>query len=178
MSCIFAHTNSLQHCRSLKGIIYTIPNNVCPIINLNIDKEKLGNNLILKYKLYPCCHWNSVNKEWVISNLLFIEESWLKCLPAMQETWVRSLGREDSPGEGNGNPLQYSCLENPMDGGTWWATVHGVTKSWTRLSEFTSLHFTRQCILTSLKTFDKITQYVCMGDLAKSETDELSVVWI
>ena len=34
-------------------------------------------------------------------------------------------------GEGNGNPLQYSCLENPMDNGTWWATVHGVTKSWT-----------------------------------------------
>ena len=39
-----------------------------------------------------------------------------------------------SPGEGNGNPLQYSCLENSMDGGTWWATVHGVAKSWTRLS--------------------------------------------
>ena len=33
-----------------------------------------------------------------------------------------------SPGEGNGNPLQYSCLENPMDGGAWWATVHGVAK--------------------------------------------------
>ena len=43
-----------------------------------------------------------------------------------------------SPGEGNGNPLQYSCLENPMDGGAWWATVHGVAESWTRLSDFTS----------------------------------------
>ena len=42
-----------------------------------------------------------------------------------------------SPGEGNGNSLQYSCLENPMDGGAWWATVHGVAKSWTRLSDFT-----------------------------------------
>ena len=41
-------------------------------------------------------------------------------------------------GEGNGNPLQYSCPDNPMDGGAWWATVHGVTKSWTRLSDFTS----------------------------------------
>ena len=41
------------------------------------------------------------------------------------------------PGEGNDNPLQYSCLENPMDGGAWWATVHGVTKSRTRLSDFT-----------------------------------------
>ena len=42
---------------------------------------------------------------------------------------IPGLGR--SPGERNGNPLQYSCLENPMDGGAWWATVHGVTKSWT-----------------------------------------------
>ena len=45
-------------------------------------------------------------------------------------------------GEGNGNPLQYSCLENPTDGGAWWATVHGVTKSRTRLSDFT---FTSHC---------------------------------
>ena len=55
----------------------------------------------------------------------------------MWETRVRSLGREDSPGEGNGTPLQYSCLENPMDGGAWWATVHGVATSQTRLSDFT-----------------------------------------
>ena len=45
------------------------------------------------------------------------------------------LGR--SPGEGNGNPLQYYCLENPMDRGAWEAIVYGVTKSWTRLSNFT-----------------------------------------
>ena len=38
-------------------------------------------------------------------------------------------GSGRSPGEGNGNPFQYSCLENPMDRGTWWATVHGVTES-------------------------------------------------
>ena len=44
---------------------------------------------------------------------------------------------ERSPGEGNGNPLQYSFLENPMDGGAWWATVPGVTKDQTRLSDFT-----------------------------------------
>ena len=59
----------------------------------------------------------------------------LKHLPAMQETWVRSLDQEDLLEKGNGNPLQYSCLENPMDGGVWWATVHGVAKS--RLSDFT-----------------------------------------
>ena len=40
-------------------------------------------------------------------------------------------------GEGKGNPLQYSCLENPMDGGAWWAAVHGVAKSRTQLSDFT-----------------------------------------
>ena len=94
----------------------------------------------------------------------------VKHLPAMQETWVQSLGQEDplekemathsstlawkipwmeepgglqsmgsqrSPGEGNGNPPQYYCLENPIDGGAWWSTVHGVTKSWARLSDFT-----------------------------------------
>ena len=45
-------------------------------------------------------------------------------------------------GEGNGTPLQYSCLENPMDGGAWWAGVHGVTTSQTRLSNFTlTFHF-------------------------------------
>ena len=47
-----------------------------------------------------------------------------------------------SVGEGNGTPLQYSCLENPMDGGVWWAAVHGVSKSQTRLSNFTfTFHF-------------------------------------
>ena len=47
-----------------------------------------------------------------------------------------------SVGEGNGTPLQYSCLENPMDGGAWWAVVHGVAKSWTRLNYFTfNFHF-------------------------------------
>ena len=50
---------------------------------------------------------------------------------------IPGLGR--SPGEGNGNPLQYSYLENPMDGGAWWATVHRVAKSWARLSDFTYL---------------------------------------
>ena len=46
---------------------------------------------------------------------------------------------ERSPGEGNGNPLQYSCLENPMDGGAWWATFHWVAKSQILLSNLTNL---------------------------------------
>ena len=47
-------------------------------------------------------------------------------------------------GEGNGNPLQYSRLENPMDGGAWWAAVHGIAKSQTRLSDFTFTHWRRK----------------------------------
>ena len=62
---------------------------------------------------------------------------WYKNLPAMQETLRRPrfnpwVGR--SLGEGNDNPLQYSCLGNPIDRGAWWATVYGVAKSWTWLS--------------------------------------------
>ena len=51
--------------------------------------------------------------------------------------WIPGLGR--SPGEGHGNPLQYSCLENRMDRGAWWPTVHGVTESLTQLKQL-SMH--------------------------------------
>ena len=54
----------------------------------------------------------------------------VKNLSEVQETQVQFLCWEDSLGEGNGNPLQYLCLENSVDRGAWWATVHGVTKSW------------------------------------------------
>ena len=99
----------------------------------------------------------------------------------MQETWIQFLGQEDSPGEGNGNPLQYSCLENPMDGGAWWATVHRVAKSWTRLSNITSLHidndlfshllssllFTFSFVflssLTNIKDFFHFFLYICFS---------------
>ena len=66
--------------------------------------------------------------------------------PAIQETHAGDRGSVPllgkSSGEGNGNPLQYSCLENPMDGEAWSAAVHGVVKSQTRVSDFTfTLHF-------------------------------------
>ena len=90
--------------------------------------------------------WLSICKGFASSSNLY---SWaslvaqrLKRLPRMQDTQVRSLGpwvpgSGRSPGEGNGNPLQYSCLENLTEGGAWQATVHGVTKSRTQLSDFT-----------------------------------------
>ena len=60
----------------------------------------------------------------------------------MRESWVRSLGREDSLEKERANPLQYSCLENPMDGGAWWAAVHGAARSRTQLRDFTfTFHF-------------------------------------
>ena len=69
-----------------------------------------------------------------------------------------SPGSGRSPGEGNSNPLQYCCLENPMDRGAWYATVYGVTKSWTRLSDFTSLHF-----------FQSLQMYTFSSHLNKTE---------
>ena len=56
-------------------------------------------------------------------------------------------GLRTSPGEGNGSPLQYPCLEDSMNGGAWQAAVHGVTKSWTQLSDFCfNFHFPLSCI--------------------------------
>ena len=63
---------------------------------------------------------------------------------AVEETEARAFDNLLTvyPGEGNGTPLQYSCLENPTDRGAWWAAVHGVAKSRTRLSNFTfTFHF-------------------------------------
>ena len=66
----------------------------------------------------------------------------VKKLPEMAGDWGSIPGLGSSSGEGNGNPLQYSCPENPMDRGAWQAVVHGVAKSWTRLSDFTfTFHF-------------------------------------
>ena len=64
-------------------------------------------------------------------------------------------GSGRSPGEGNSNPLQYSCLENLMDGGAWWATVHGITKSRTPLSDFT-FSFTAYMLLSKENRHDKM----------------------
>ena len=87
--------------------------------------------------------FNQDNKEFTgkYGRLGFPEGSEVKSPPAVQKntcnagdlSWIPTSGK--SPGEGNVNPLQYSCLENPMDSGTWQATVHGVAKSQTSLSD-------------------------------------------
>ena len=79
----------------------------------------------------------------------------------MQETheiWVLSLGREDASGVGNGNLLQCSCQENPMDKGAW-SVVHGITKSWTWLSDWAHIWFTRE----NLQTVAHLTCVPCHG---------------
>ena len=76
-----------------------------------------------------------------------------------------------SPGEGNGNPLQYSCLEHPMDGEAWWATVHEVAKSWTWLSDLTNFNF----YLIDNSNFYFDTKLSCMLKLKEFLSTFLSV---
>ena len=66
---------------------------------------------------------------YIFKMLLSLITQMIKNLPVMQETWGSIPGLGRLSGEGNGNPLQYSCLENPMDRGAWWSAVHGVAKS-------------------------------------------------
>ena len=79
-------------------------------------------------------------------------------------------GSGRSPGEGNGNPLLYSCLENPMDGGAWWTAVHGVTKSQTWLSNFT---FT----FVPLYPCQSLAQYVVDTKCSINSNKHLGLPW-
>ena len=97
-------------------------------------------SLTANYTMGGCIFLNWLSKQFSASN------NDHQCLLA---TYSKFLMRMFAchPGEGNGTPLQYSCLENPMVGGAWWAAVHGVTKSGTRLSDFTfTFHFSLLCI--------------------------------
>ena len=105
-----------------------------------------GSPRILEWVVYPFSRGSSLPRNWTrvscISGGFFTNwgfpggsEVKVSACNAGDLGSVPGLGR--FPGEGNGNLLQYSCLENHMDGGAWWATVHGVAKSQTRLSNFT-----------------------------------------
>ena len=76
----------------------------------------------------------------------------------LKSIWQYSFGEE------NGNPLQYSCLENSMDGGAWWATVHGVTKSWTQLSNFMTLKI-KWAKYMQCWHYNKLSMYVAAAKL-------------
>ena len=105
---------------------------------------------------------------------LSCNESTCQCRRHEFDPWVGS-GR--SPGGGHGNLLHYSCLGNPMDRGAWWATIHGVTKSWTRLSDWAHL------IVTVLRniTFELLTQSVAWQENCLSPHPHLglgTIIWI
>ena len=98
------------------------------------ESEKVGLKLnIQKTKIMasgPITSWE-IDGETVETMADFIfgaPKSLQMVIPAMKLKDTCSLEGELSPGEGNGNPLQYSCLENPMERGAWWAMVYGVTK--------------------------------------------------
>ena len=92
-------------------------------VPLSVSRFLISTKSLLSYKVTPTASEASLVAQMV------------KNLPATQETWVQSLGWGRSPGEGNGYPLQYSCLENSMDREAWWTIVHGVAKNRTRLSD-------------------------------------------
>ena len=105
--------------------------------------------------------WINPNGMWLVSLLLF----W--CFPRLPT------------GEGNGTPLQYSCLENPMDGGAWWAAVYGVTQSWTRLKRLSSSSSSSSSravpVSHSALGPSVATKLLCAGLLAGPQTHH--VVW-
>ena len=76
--------------------------------------------------------WKNKNT-WILIRLLG-EISITSDMQMTPPLWQKVKRNSKASGEGNGNPLQYSCLENPMDGGAWWATVHRVAKSRTQLT--------------------------------------------
>ena len=121
-----------------------------------LEKEMATHSTVLAWRIpgtgepggLPCMGSHRVGHDW--SDLPYLKEDRTTSFPGganeapypASEGEIRDLGLIPgpgrSPGEGNGNPLQYSCLENPMDKGAWRATVQRVTKSWTWLRWFST----------------------------------------
>ena len=110
------------------------------------NSVRKGIKLVIVLKtLYFAYKTNTLSKSTCVCRFLHycrkVFTDFFKCL-CIWSIWLQIIQVLYNNGEGYGTPLQYSCLENPMDGGAWWAAVHGVAKSQTRLSDFTfSFHF-------------------------------------
>ena len=116
-----------------------------------------------------------IGRDWTAFTFTFTSlpaDSDSKNLPAVQETWVWSLGQKDrSPGKGNSNPLQYSCLENPMDKGAWRATARGLARVWhnlaTNIREGTGTPLQYSCLESPM---DRGAWLAAVHGVAKSQT--------
>ena len=112
---------------------------LCICISMNSTK---GWKIFEKKKIL----WSSRKQTWIFhsSSIIYIALTLYLGFPGGSDSkesdwnaWDMGLipGSGRSPGEGSGHPFQYSCLENPMDRGAWWAPVHGIAKNWMRLSD-------------------------------------------
>ena len=127
-------------CAQISSLALWKPQNKFPILFAWFQKVLRYNpahssKLISKVSPHYCTHFAHFSLLVFIKGFPGGSEVKASACNAGDPGSIPRLGR--SPGEGNGNPLQYSCLENPMDRGAWWAAVHGVTKSQTQLSNFT-----------------------------------------
>ena len=118
--------------------------------------------------------------EFAVYQQLFGLPRWRQCKePACQcECRIRGLG--SIPGEGNGSPLQYSCLENPMDRGAWQAAVHGIVKSWTRLERLSTqqLFGSIYLVLTTVSLILAIMSNLEMTESVSEGGTSLAVQWL
>ena len=146
-----SRARTFNHCAALPQRTWTwvLFISAAPVSVLRVHKQRCA----------PSCHLNErLNKQnlmcqeigslWVALSQADTNRDlsggmaqMVKNLPAMQETRVQSLGREDPLEKGMATPLQYFCLENPMDSGAWHAAIQGVAKSRTRLSNWTELNW-------------------------------------
>ena len=119
------------------------------VIYYYIQMQLQNKILWSKYNDVSFHHLNSLHKrEKSLPESQQVYAGFPSSLPLASKTWkilkIKLVSSNAYNGEGNGTPLQYSCLENPMDGGAWWAAVYGVAQSRTRLSDFTFTHWRRK----------------------------------
>ena len=126
----------------------------------------LGSSCPVFFFLNVCLKWAALSRACICTNLVKVNFPFLPCFPGGSENKVSACNEGDpgsfpglgrSAGEGNGNPLQYSCLENPMDGGAWWITVHGVAESDTTKWLHFKLPELSSCICSCLRARDLST---------------------
>ena len=128
MSLPYPHHTQQRH------TVFLTPEHVDDISEERTGEEQVFEDMGIFFFVLERLNFTSGNhiKNWVVLNLMASPgDSDGKESACSKGDQGFSLWLGGSPGEGNGNPLQYSCLENPMDRGAWQATMNGVTKSWT-----------------------------------------------